>query len=121
MKKLNILLVNIIFILLIIVVFDFLVFYSDFNKYNKANENTKIISEYLDFYKHYFDAVDENNLKDKYFYSNDFFPPVENENSKLPPIVIFGCSYVVNDSSLSNVMRKKSLVSSNDIAIFKIL
>lgn len=92
MKYIKIILFNIVFILFILFCMNFYAYYSDIEWNDEQKNDIKLILEkYISFMNRDISEIDTiNNL-----IYNDEFRPVENVNNKdLPPIILFGCSFV---------------------------
>lgn len=83
---------NVIAIIFLFLVFDFLVFYFDTKKYVNFND----LKTYIECYKKFYSGnTDKNFLYNQYILGKDnFFKPVINETSDKKPILLFGCSFV---------------------------
>lgn len=89
MKYIKIVFFNIVFILFLLFCVNFYIYYSD--KKTDDLDIKDICNEYISFMTRDISEIDtKNNL-----IYNDEFRPVENINNKdLPPIILFGCSFV---------------------------
>ncbi len=94
MKKYFIIFINIFILFLIILLFDFLCYNEELDKYRGSKED---ILTRIQLYNNYYDReVSDKYLKQKYIYgtNKDFqYRETINQNSQLSPIVLFGCSY----------------------------
>lgn len=84
---------NLIFILILLVFFDISLFYLDTKKYISFDSCNQFFKYYFSYYSR---NVDKDFLINRYIYNNDSFVNyrrVVNPESKLEPILLFGCSF----------------------------
>lgn len=99
MKKLCIIIVNIILIVVVLISYDMYVYYKTSNESRHYQSVKSFLNIYSFFYKEQFRKKDNDYFLNQYIYGKtaegkDFYRKVVNPESSLKPILLFGCSFV---------------------------